>query len=99
MSGDERITDPAAIRATWEEPEDRDGRYWAAISRDQARQTVDAVTRLADSEQAAVQRRLDEAEKRIDDLLDTIARVRSLLVHLHTDLVYAGDVRAALGES
>lgn len=69
---DDLIHDRGQIRDS-DEPDARDSRYWAAIRRDREMQTVDAVTRLADSEQAGLQARLDQAEARVDQLLDRLA--------------------------
>ena len=38
----------------------------------------------------------DAAEARVAELEATVARVRTLTSHLHTDTIYAGDLRAIL---
>jgi hypothetical protein len=98
---DDLIRDRELIRNS-DEADDRDARYWAAITRDQSRQTVDAVTRLADSEQEALQARLDQAEARVDQLTDTIDRVRSVAAdgwwsdNHRCDVIKQADLIAAL---
>ena len=41
-------------------------------------------------------RRAEAAEARVAELEATLARVRTLTSHLHTDTIYAGDLRAIL---
>jgi hypothetical protein len=53
--------------------------YWAAIRADLNKQTVDAVIRLADNEQEALQARLDQAEARVDQLTDEAEGLRAAL--------------------
>ena len=44
----------------------------------------------------AVLSRAEAAEARVAELEATVARVRALTSHLHTDTIYAGDLRAIL---
>lgn len=125
MSGDERITDQATIRASWEDDAAPlvkkvkaaldSGRDAAVVQvvldeTDQLRADRDTYRDAWESAEAKVAQLEDtltlrsEALNRTgadnDQLRAKVARVEKLLVHLHTDLVYAGDVRAALrGES
>lgn len=67
-------------------PGDRDANYWAAIARDSERQTVDAVTRLADAEMEELRQELatvrDTLRLRTEAhgrLAETIDRVRAVV--------------------